>query len=134
MTRAFLDSNVLIYCFTDKDPRQERALELLERGGVVSVQCLNEFASVTRRKLKMDWGQIGLAFQQIRRLSVQIISLDLDVHRLGLEIAERHRLAVYDGMIVAAALTAGCDTLCSEDMHHGLVVDGRLTVLNPFAL
>jgi predicted nucleic acid-binding protein len=32
---------------------------------------------------------------------------------------------------VAAALDAGCSTLYSEDMQHGQVVDGRLTIFNP---
>ncbi len=42
--------------------------------------------------------------------------------------AEKYRLSIYDGMIVAAALTAGCDILYSEDMHHGLKVDGQLRI------
>ena len=46
--------------------------------------------------------------------------------------AERFRLSVYDGLIVAAALETGCDVLYSEDMHHGLVVDRRLRIENPF--
>jgi predicted nucleic acid-binding protein len=39
----------------------------------------------------------------------------------------------YDSMIVAAALEAGCRTLCSEDLQHGQVIERRLTVINPFA-
>ena len=56
------------------------------------------------------------------------------VHEDGLRIARRHRLGVFDALLVAAALRSGCDTLWSEDMHHGLVVDGRLRVANPFAV
>ncbi len=47
--------------------------------------------------------------------------------------AERYGLAVYDAMIAAAALLADCDTLLSEDMQDGLVIDGRLRVVDPFA-
>lgn len=47
-------------------------------------------------------------------------------------IAERYQLSFYDALIVAAALAAGCDTLFSEDMHDGLVIEGRLTIRNPF--
>ncbi len=35
-------------------------------------------------------------------------------------------------MIVAAALAAGCDTLWSEDMQDGFIVEGRLRIANPF--
>lgn len=133
MTRAFLDSNVLVYGFTDGDPRQERALELFETGSWISVQCLNEFASVARRKLRMDWSRVRRSLGEIRNMFEKVVPLDIDIHHVGLDLAERYRLSVYDGMIVAAALGAGCDTLYSEDMHHGLVVDGRLTIVNPFA-
>ena len=62
-----------------------------------------------------------------------MVDLSRDVHEIGLAISEQYKFSVYDGMIVAAALTAGCDVLYSEDMHDGLVVDGRLSVVNPFA-
>ena len=42
-------------------------------------------------------------------------------------------LSVYDAMIVAAALIAGCTTLYTEDMHDGLLVEGQLRLVNPFA-
>ena len=133
MTRAFLDSNVLVYAFTDRDPRQERALELLGRGHLISVQCLNEFANVASRKLRIGWERVGQSLDEIRVLCPDVRLLDLQTHDLGLEMARLHRFSVWDAMIVAAALTAGCETLYSEDMHTGLVVDGRLTIVNPFA-
>ena len=59
--------------------------------------------------------------------------LDLALHQLGLRLAESYTLSIYDGMIAAAAVVAGCDILYSEDMHHGLVIDGRVRIVNPFA-
>ncbi len=46
--------------------------------------------------------------------------------------AQRHNFSTHDAMILAAALEAGCATLWSEDMQHGMGVDGRLTIRNPF--
>ena len=57
----------------------------------------------------------------------------LKTHETGLALAERYRLSIYDGMIAAAALLAGCDRLWSEDMQDGLVIDGRLRIADPFA-
>jgi predicted nucleic acid-binding protein len=51
--KAFFDTNVLIYCIAQDDPRGPRATELLAAGGVVGVQNLNEFVSVARRKMRM---------------------------------------------------------------------------------
>ena len=61
-----------------------------------------------------------------------VAPLTVTTHELGLAIAERHQLNVYDGMIVAAAQQAGCDVLYSEDMHDGIVLDG-VTIRNPYA-
>jgi len=36
-------------------------------------------------------------------------------------------------MIVASALIAGCTKLWSEDMHDGLLVEGQVQIVNPFA-
>lgn len=129
--RGFLDTNVLVYLFAD-DPRASRAEALLGSGCVTGVQALNEFANVARRKLGFDWAEVGEALRSIRALCHAVVPLDMDVHEDGLRVAERHRLALFDALMVAAALRSGCDTLWSEDMHHGLVVDGRLRVANPF--
>ena len=52
---------------------------------------------------------------------------------VGRALAERYGLSVYDAMIVATALIAGCTTLWSEDMQNGLLVEGQLRIMNPFA-
>ena len=132
MSGAFFDSNILVYAFTE-DARSEIAYGLLERGGVVGTQSLNELSNVLRRKQKRDWIRVRLAVQAVIDRCPTIVALTLDVQQLGMRVAERHQLSVYDGMIVAAALTADCDILYSEDMHDGLVVDGRLRIVNPFA-
>ena len=51
----------------------------------------------------------------------------------GLALAERYGLSIYDSMIAASALEAGCDTLWSEDMQDGMVLDGQVRIVNPFA-
>ena len=132
MSGAFFDSNVLVYVFSD-DPRAGRARELMEQGGAIGVQTLNELTNVLRRKQRFEWDEVEAALAAVRHYCSAPRPLDDVIHLRGLDLARRHRLAVYDGMIIAAALTAGCDTLYSEDMHAGLVIDDRLTIVNPFA-
>lgn len=132
MSRPFFDTNVLLYGYSLGDPKAAHAQKLLAMGGVISVQCLNEFASVARRKLGMSWERVEAALLVIARLCDPVLPLDVDLHRLGLSVARERRLSIYDGMIVAAALKGGCDTLYSEDMQHGLVIDGALRIENPF--
>ena len=131
MPGEFLDSNVLVYAFTT-DARASKAQQLLERGCLINVQILNELANVARRKLKMSWTELNEALDDIRTLCPTVASVTLDTHAAGLQRAQRYGLSVFDGLVVAAALEAGCATLWSEDMQHGLVVDERLTIRNPF--
>ena len=131
MPSEFLDSNVLVYAFTT-DVRAVRAQELLERGCIISVQGLNEFTNVARRKLGMTWQEVREALAAIRTLCRAILSLDLDARIDALRIAERYGYGIFDALIIAAALRADCGILWSEDMQDGLVVDSRLRIVNPF--
>jgi len=128
--RAFLDSNILIYAFSD-DPRSERARQLLV-GGIVGIQSLNEFANVALKRLGLNWDEVDFALDRILRLCELDGPIDLEIHRTAMLVARRYKLAVYDALILAAALRASCDRLWSEDMHDGLLVEGQVTVSNPF--
>ena len=132
MTLAFFDSNVLIYAL-DTDLKGDVARALLDRGGWISAQSLNEFVNVSRRKLKLDWSEVERLSEALRRRFAPVLPLTEEVHVEALALAQRYGFAFYDALIVAAALIAGCDTLYSEDMHAGLVIEDRLTVVNPFA-
>ena len=128
---VFFDSNVLIYLTDEASGKSGRTEDLLADGGVISVQVMNEFANVARRKVRLSWVETR-EFLGIFRATLKIAPLTLETHERGLDLAERYGLSVYDGVIVAAALLAGCRTLYSEDMHDGLIID-RLTIRNPYA-
>ena len=128
--RVFFDTNVPLYLLSGNEALAARAEALLAGGGVVSVQVLNEFASVTSRKLRMTWAEIGELLAGIRA-SCEVVPVTEEVHKLGLTIAARHRLSVYDAMIWAAAMLAECSILYSEDMQHGLKI-GDTLLQNPF--
>jgi predicted nucleic acid-binding protein len=128
---AFCDTNILLYRFMD-DPKSYISKALMAEPFAISVQVLNEFANVARRKLRVDWKEINTRLILVRALALSIYPITLENHALGLHFAERYQLAVHDSMIVANALSAGCDTLYSEDMQHGVVIEGRLTICNPF--
>jgi predicted nucleic acid-binding protein len=105
---------------------------LLAGGGVVSVQVLNELASVARRKLRMSWSDVTAALAAIKTLCPSPIPITVETHGTDLRLAVRHGYYIDDALIVAAALEGECITLYSEDLHSGQVIDGRLTVRNPF--
>lgn len=131
MGGSFLDTNVLIYLASRDVVRADRLEALLAEGGTISVQVLNEIANVMRRKMRLSWRETTDFLGLIRAL-LTVVSLTTDTHELGLWLAERYQLSIYDAQIVAAARLAGCDTLWSEDMQDGLVVEKALIIRNPF--
>lgn len=130
--KAFFDTNVLIYAIAQNDPRGPRAEALLAAGGVVGVQVLNEFVSVARRKMHLPWKDVTEALDAIRVLCPSPVPITISTHQTALRIAEKQAFEIYDALVVAAALEAGCATLYSEDLQHGQVIDGKLTIRNPF--
>jgi predicted nucleic acid-binding protein len=130
--KAFFDTNVLIYAVAHDDPRCAQAEDLLASGGVLSVQILNEFASVARRKILMSWSDVKEALDAFRVLCPSPLPLTIEIHEAALKIAEEHGYNIHDALVVSAALEAGCATLYSEDLHDGQTIDGQLTIRNPF--
>ncbi|MDB0572969.1 PIN domain-containing protein [Ralstonia solanacearum] len=128
---AFFDSNIVLYLLSADAAKADAAEALLMAGGVVSVQVLNETTHVMRRKLAMPWDAIE-AVQEAVRAQCRVEPLTVETHDLGRHLAQRYGLSVYDALIVAAASLAGCSVLYSEDMQHGLVIEQRLRVVNPF--
>ena len=126
-----IDTNIAIYAFS-KDERRIIAMDLLKGEPRISMQLLNEFASVSLRKRHSPWSEISEALDLIDRLAKSVRDLGYDVHLAARTLAQRYKLSFYDSLMLAAALLDGCDRFYSEDMQHGLVIDGRLTIINPF--
>jgi predicted nucleic acid-binding protein len=127
---AFFDTNILVYA-QEIGEKADRARALFAIGGKLSVQVLNEFTSVARRKQGKTWREVAEAVADALSLVDPPQALTLDLHNAARSLAENHNLSFYDALIVAAAIEAGCDTLYSEDMQHGRTIGG-LTIRNPF--
>jgi predicted nucleic acid-binding protein len=126
----FVDTNIVVYAFED-GPNAARADGLLA-GAIISVQVLNEFANVAIRKLGYDAEMLENTVFSIRSQVRRIAIVDETTHDLAREIVFRYKLGFYDSALLAAALLADCDTFYSEDLQHGLMVEGQLRIVNPF--
>ena len=130
--KAFLDSNILIYAVGDDESRRAVADALIGQASVLSAQVLAETAAVLGRKFGLPATSIEQILSAITA-RVHCEPLTIDVVLAAVRLSARLGYSHYDSQIVAAALGAGCDVLYSEDMQHGQVIDGRLTIVNPFA-
>jgi predicted nucleic acid-binding protein len=129
--KIFLDTNVLVYAVAANDPRRKRAEALLLAGGSLSVQVLNEFVSVARRKMSMPWAEVEEVLDAIMVLCPNPLPITLKIHKSALRIGEKQGYAIYDALVIAAALEADCNILYSEDLQNGQRING-LMIRNPF--
>jgi predicted nucleic acid-binding protein len=132
--KVFFDSNVLIYAMVSGDSRRERAQQLIANGGTISVQVLNEFVAIARRKMRMPWEEVIEAVEAIRILFPSPVAITVAAHETALKIAQQYGFGIYDALIASSALEGHCSTLYSEDLQDGQIVEGRLTIRNPFRL
>lgn len=130
-SKAFIDTNVLLYLLSSDSNKADQAEAVVQAGGKISVQVLNEFTNVARRKLDMTWMEISEVLTLVRS-SCPTESLTTESHDMGRLIAERYQLSVYDAMIVSSALLGNCNILYSEDMQHDLWINDQLRICNPF--
>ena len=131
MPASFFDTNVLVYLASGDAAKADRAEAAVAAGGAISVQVLNELANVARRKMQMSWADTHALLTMLRGL-LAVHPLTLEIHETGLGLAGRYGLSTYDAMIAASALHAGCSTLWSEGMQHGMTLGEGLRIVNPF--
>jgi len=127
----FIDTNVLLYLLSADSGKADVAEELLRKGGIISVQVLSEFTSVCSRKLKMSYGEIREILTTIN-LVLDVRDLTPTIHESALDIAERYGYSFYDSIILAAAISAGCSLVYTEDLHSGQQIEDHLLIVNPF--
>jgi predicted nucleic acid-binding protein len=131
MSAEFADTNVVLYLLDD-GPKADRAEVILGQGPLISVQVLNETLVNCRHKAGLSREEAAAFLEGVRALC-SVEDITVQTHDVGRALAERYGFSIYDAMIVASALVAGCTTLWSEDMQNGLLVEGQLRIVNPFA-
>jgi predicted nucleic acid-binding protein len=126
-----LDTNIAVYALSTDD-RADRAWESLRTSAFLSVQVLNEYANVGRRKRGDPWDVVAAHLAALRDAVPRIFPIDADASRAALRIGQRYRLSFYDSLMLAVALAGGARTFYSEDMQDGMVIDGTLRIVDPF--
>jgi predicted nucleic acid-binding protein len=130
MAKPFIDSNVVLYLFSSDTVKADRAESLLQSGGLISVQVLNEVASVCLRKLKMTWEDVDAVLETLKS-TCEVLPVTLASHEKAVGLVERFQISFYDANIAATAILCGADTLFSVDLQNGMSMES-VTVVNPF--
>ena len=99
-----------------------------ERSGVVSTQVLQETYAVATRKLGVDPLVVRGVLESVELLEIVTIT-----QRHTHEAVDRsilNTISFWDALLVAAASSARCDTLWTEDLAHGQTLLG-VRIENP---
>lgn len=131
----FLDTNVLVYSFSETDiAKREAARALTEADGAwISTQVLSEVVSVLTRRFRVPVQEAKHRVMSIAA-GCEVVTVSPSIVFDALRIMERFGYGFFDSQIIAAALVCGASVLYSEDLHHGQVVDGKLSIRSPFRL
>ncbi len=127
----FVDTNLVLYTLGTDARKKTIAREILAARPVLSSQVINEAINVCLRRFKFT-RERAYAFADIIMRRTDVRSVDETTIRKSAEIAIRYQFSNWDSLIIAAALLENCDILYSEDMQHKQVIDGTLTIINPF--
>ena len=131
----FLDTNVLVYSFSETETAKgEAGRALVEADGAwVSTQVLSELANVLTHRLRAPIQEAKRRVMSIAA-SCEVIVVSPPIVFDALRIMEKFGYGYFDSQIIAAALACGASVLYSEDLHHGQMVDGKLSIRSPFRL
>ncbi|MGZ5432309.1 MAG: PIN domain-containing protein [Thermoanaerobaculia bacterium] len=132
--KVFLDSNILVYAQDAGSPdKQKRSRDLIARlahsgDGVVSTQVMQEFFVSVTRKL----GVSPLAAKAVLKTFTvfEIVNVGPELIHEAIDCAVLNAIAFWDALILAAAASAGCGVLLTEDLNHGQIIMG-VKVQNP---
>jgi predicted nucleic acid-binding protein len=131
MNANFIDTNIVIYSFSDDDTKRHQALRIIAEKPIISTQVLNETANTLQRKLKFSPQVVHAIIKKLIQECYFVPVLG-ETTLSALNIMERYKFSFYDSLIIATALSANCKILYSEDMQHEQVIEKQLIVLNPF--
>ena len=128
----FLDSNIFLYAFSTKDlTKQKIASSLVLKPMTISTQVINEVSNNLLKKLKFSNHDIA-EFVEDCYTRYGIVDFTKNIFIKASELREKYNFSYYDSLIVSSALLSHCSTLYSEDMHHELAIENRLTIISPF--
>ena len=133
-SKVFIDSNVIIYAYSNSEKAKQQVARKIvkENYTVISTQVLQEISNILGRKYKLDYFSIKETLQECIYSNNEVYTNQQQTIFKACDIAERYHLSFYDSLIISAALESNCDILYSEDLQHNQIIEGVLTIINPF--
>jgi len=131
--RIFVDTNILIYFISDEKKKKLRAKDVIfsSEDVFISSQVISEFISVCFSKNLLKTEEV-IALVDDLLDALRFASIEENTIRKALQIRKKAHYSYWDSLVIASALENNCSTLYTEDMQEGQILDGSLTIINPF--
>lgn len=131
-TNFALDTNILLYLYDANDHSKRHVSEsIVALNPIISTQVVSEFINVTKRAMKLPKQEVLFKCNRIFD-RCRIVSVDQDILDHSYYILKKYNFQIFDSIIISSTLAAGCSTLYSEDFQHNQLVEGKLTIINPY--
>jgi predicted nucleic acid-binding protein len=126
----FLDTNILIYLFSNDILKKEISKELLRKKPNISIQVCNEVSNILMKKYKFSPQEVKNILKEILK-NTTLNQIDNNTIFDALDIKDRYNFSYYDSLILSSAKNLDCNILYSENMQNNQQID-NLTIINPF--
>ena len=133
--RIFIDTNVLIYLYSQEKEKQQIVLSIFESEHTfcISTHVIMEFCNVLIKKLKYSRNVVEIALEDFKE-NFEILVVDFQMIQHALRIQEQYQYSFFDSLVLATAIVSDCTRVYSEDMQHDQLIDGMLRIWNPFVV
>lgn len=131
--KVFIDSNLWIYLYSN-DIKGTTVKSLVDKHFkhiVISTQILGEIFNVLTKKKIKDKLQAREIICDLKE-TFYIAAVYPDSIDSAINISIRYGYSYWDSLVISSAIENKCTRLYSEDMQHGQIVDGTVTITNPF--
>jgi len=133
MKKVFIDTNVLIYAYSEDEPEKAVVSQeiIVENYSITSVQVLNELSNVLYKKFRKSEDKVISAILEITEL-LEVVPITLSTVLKAHEVKKRYKYSYYDSLVIASAIENNCKILYTEDMQHNQRIWRNLRIVNPY--
>ena len=132
--RAFLDTNVVVYLYSDKEPGKRRSAHAIldKYNCLISIQCLKEASNVWYKKFGWTGDFIKKHLANLELVFDEILPINKSTIYAAIDIKDEYHYSLYDCIMLASALESKFEIIFSEDMRDGQIIRNSLKISNPF--
>jgi predicted nucleic acid-binding protein len=132
--KAFLDTNILIYAYSAKEPKKrDVACRLLNQYDcITSTQIFNEASNVWLKKFNWNIDRIKEHLDNIELICEEVLAIERSTINMALDLRQDYNFSYYDSLMLASALEGDCVVIFTEDMNDGQYINKSLQIVNSF--